>query len=129
MHDLTGYSFTSNHEWVRPEGDRLVIGLTDYAQHALSDIVSVELPEPEDHHYEKDEELGITESINTTSEIRAPVAGFVVDTNSDLLSDPELINADPYGKGWIVVFKPDNMADVRDLLHADEYEEILPDDE
>ncbi len=129
MQDLTGYSFTSNHEWVLRKGDCLVIGLTDYAQHALSDIVSVELPEAGDHHYEEDEELGFTESVKTTSEIRAPVAGYVITTNADLLSDPELINEDPYGKGWLVEFKPDNMADVQRLLHLDEYEDILPDDE
>ena len=129
MQDFTDYRFTSNHEWVLTKGDRLVIGLTDYAQHMLSDIVSVELPEPGDHHYEENEEVGIVESVKTTSEIRAPVAGYVVATNADLLSIPELINEDPYGKGWLVEFTPDNMADVGALLHVDEYEDILPEEE
>ena len=121
MQDLAGYSFTSNHEWVLPKGDCLVIGLTDYAQHALSDIVSVELPEAGDHHYERNEELGFTESIKTTSEIRAPVAGHVVATNANLLSDPELINEDPYDEGWILRIELSNPEELGTLLDAAAY--------
>jgi len=129
MEDLSDLVFTRTHEWVRRSGDVIVVGITDYAQHALSEIVSVELPEADDHHYEACEEIGITESSDTSREFKAPVSGIVVGVNSVLHSHPELINSDPYGKGWLIEMAPDNIADIDDLMHVDDYEDWLPDEE
>jgi glycine cleavage system H protein len=129
MDDLSELRFTPKHEWVRVKGDRIVVGLTDFAQSLLSDVLSVELPEPGDHHYDANEEIGVVESERATRDFRAPVSGTIAAVNSALLTDPELINADPYGDGWIVEMKPDAVGDVRHLMHVDEYEELLPSEE
>ena len=129
MEDLSDLAFTRTHEWVRRNGDVIVVGITDYAQHVISEIVSVELPEADDHHYDAGEEVGITESADTSREFRAPVSGIVVGVNSALHGRPELINSDPYGEGWLVEMKPDDAADLDDLMHVDEYEDWLPDEE
>ena len=124
--------YTSSHEWVcvKEDGKTVRIGITDYYQSCLSDVISVELPEPEDRHrFEADEEFGAVEAINTTAELRMPVAGVIVAINTDLLSNPELINSDPHGRGWLVEVRPANMADLNELMEADEYELSLPEEE
>ena len=120
---------TKTHEWVRREGDKLVVGITDFAQRRLSDVIHVELPEPDDHHYEEHEDISAIESLKLSIELHAPVPGYIAAINSILLSRPELINEDPYGEGWVVEMKPDNMDDIENLVDLDVYEATLPEDE
>ena len=130
MTDLSELKFTPNHEWVRVENKKIVVGITDYIQSLLPHITNIELPEPDEHHrYEKGEDICIIESLSNTHDFKAPVAGIITDVNFDLLGNPELINEDPYGKGWIVKMKPDNMKDVHKLLDIYTYEDNLPEEE
>jgi len=116
--------YTSEHEWVRDNGDGTVtIGITDFAQSELGDIVFVEL-EPEDSEFDKDEVFGTVEAVKTVSELFAPVAGTIIEINEDLEEDPELVNNDPYGQGWMVKFKLSDPAALDSLMSADEYKEI-----
>lgn len=128
--DPSDLRFTDTHEWVRiKDRTTIVVGLTDFAQMRLSDITSVELPEPDDHHYETREEISVIEALNTSAAFHAPADGVIMATNTELLSRPELINLDPYGSGWLVEMKPDNITDVLDLMDVDQYEANLPEDE
>ena len=120
--------FTETHEWVAVQGDTIRIGISEYWQDRLSDITHVELPEPDDHHYEEGEDMGVVESLEIAADFHAPLAGVIVAINSALLATPELINSDPYGAGWIAEMQPDNLSDVDDLLDFDEYDAALPDD-
>ncbi len=117
-----GYFYTKNHEWTKVEGDRVRIGITDYAQDALSDIVYVELPGPGDH-FDKDDALGVVESVKSASDVYAPVGGTVEEVNESLLDSPETVNVEPYGAGWLVVLKPDGP--LEDLMDANAYEAFL----
>jgi glycine cleavage system H protein len=120
--------FTKTHEWVRIEGDTAVVGITDFAQDQLSDLTYVELPGEGDEVSAQDE-TAVVESVKAASDIYAPVSGAVVEVNNDLIEHPELINSDPYGKGWLFKLKLDRPEDLEALLDADEYEEMLPEDE
>lgn len=113
--------YASTHEWVRIEGDLVVTGISDHAQDALGDLVYVEAPDL-DSHITAGEQAGVVESVKTASDIHAPVSGVVVEINPDLEDDPDFINDDPYGKGWIYKIKPDNMSDVEHLLSNTAYE-------
>jgi glycine cleavage system H protein len=116
--------YTSEHEWIRDNGDGTVtIGITDFAQSELGDIVFVEL-EPKDSEFDKDEVFGTVEAVKTVSELFAPVGGTIVEINEDLEEDPELVNNDPYGQGWMVKFKLSDPGDLDSLMSADEYKEI-----
>jgi len=95
----------------------------------LSDITSIELPEPDEHRYEAGEEMGVMESVKTSADFHAPVSGTITATNTELLSRPELINSDPYGRGWIVEMAPASMAELNSLMDIDEYETSLPEEE
>lgn len=92
--------YAKSHEWVRMEGNEAVIGITDYAQHALGDITFVDLPQVGDE-FDQEQEMGAVESVKAASEIYMPIACKVIAINEDLDSNPELVNADPYGKGWM----------------------------
>ena len=128
--DPTELRFTDTHEWVRlKDRTTIVVGITDFAQMRLSDITSVELPEPDDHRYEAREEISIIEAINASAAFHAPVAGTIAATNTDLLSRPELLNSDPYGSGWLIEMRPDNIEEIFSLMDLDEYEAHLPEDE
>jgi len=127
MFEQSELRFTETHEWVFVKGETIVVGLTDYGQHLLSSVTNVELPEPDDHHYEVNEDMSSIESLRTSIDLHAPVSGVIVGINTDLLSTPELVNSDPYGNGWVVAMKPDRMADVDDLLSVDEYDSRVPD--
>ncbi len=127
--DPSDLKFTRSHEWVRVKGKKIVVGITDYAQAQLSDIIGVELPEPDDTRYAAGDDLGVVESTRTTADFHVPINGVVVASNARLLSEPELINSDPYGDGWLVEMKPDSMADIAELLDIDEYESSLPEEE
>ena len=116
--------YTKTHEWALPEGDTVLVGITDYAQDALGDVVYVELPEV-GRVVEKGEAVAVVESVKTASDIYAPVAGEIVEVNLALEKTPELVNQDPYGEGWIVRLKPRDMGDLDELVDAGGYQEVL----
>lgn len=108
------------HTWVKLSGKKATIGITDYAQEALGDIVYIDLPEA-DTDIEANAEIGEIESTKATSSIILPVSGRVIEVNEDLSESPEVINEDPYGKGWITVIEIDDLSEVDDLMDASEY--------
>ena len=117
--------YTSDHEWVRAEGDDVRVGITDYAQDALGDIVFVTLPEP-GQTVQAGDTCGEVESTKSVSDIYAPVTGTVVARNETLDSSPELVNTAPYGEGWMFTVRPDDAAAAGQLLDAGAYEQSLP---
>jgi glycine cleavage system H protein len=116
--------YTKEHEWVRLEDDRAVVGITDHAQTELTDIVYVELPAV-GSEFTAGEEFAVVESVKAASEIYAPIDGVVVDINRELEDRPELINEDPYGKGWIAVFQVKDQGAMERLLTAEQYRELI----
>jgi glycine cleavage system H protein len=116
------------HAWVRVEGKRATIGITDYAQQQMGDIVYVDLPET-DTEIDADSELSEIESTKATSPVVSPVTGTVVEVNEDLADSPEIINEDPYGNGWLVVLDMSDPSEVNDLMNKSEYEKFLKDEE
>jgi glycine cleavage system H protein len=117
--------YTQEHEWIRDNGDGTVtVGITDFAQGELGDIVFVEL-EPEGFEFDKDEVFGTVEAVKTVSELFAPVAGEIIEVNDDLEDDPELVNNDPYDKGWMVKIKVSDTSQIEDLLSADDYQDVI----
>ena len=121
MNHPSELKYASTHEWVRIEGDLVVTGISDHAQDALGDLVYVETPEV-GQQITAGEQAGVVESVKTASDIHAPVSGTVVEINANLEDDPDFVNDDPYGKGWIYKIKPDNIADVEQLLSSTGYE-------
>jgi glycine cleavage system H protein len=117
--------FTSDHEWVRSEGDAMRVGITDYAQDALGDIVFVTLPEP-GRSVQAGDTCGEVESTKSVSDIYAPITGTVLARNEALDTAPELVNTDPYGEGWMFTVRPDDGATADELLDATAYEASLP---
>lgn len=117
--------YTREHEWVKDNGDGTVtIGITDFAQGELGDIVFVEL-EPEGSEFDKDEVFGTVEAVKTVSELYAPVSGEITEINESLEDDPELVNSDPYGDGWMVKIKLSDSAELEDLLSVEDYRDII----
>ena len=114
--------YTVEHEWARLKGNQATVGITDFAQGQLGDVVFVELPE-EGTELIKENTFGVVESVKTVSDIYAPVSGKVVAVNKDLESYPELINSDPYGKGWMVEIEFLNSSSEQNFLSADQYKE------
>jgi len=112
------------HQWVKIEGKRAIVGITDYAQEELGDIVYIELPE-NGVEVTAEEDITEIESTKTTAPLIAPVSGRLVEVNEELKDAPELMNEDPYGKGWIVSIEMSDPAEVDDLMDAKEYEEFL----
>lgn len=112
------------HTWVRVEGKRATVGITDFAQQQLGDIVYVDLPELETE-VDADSELSEIESTKATSPVISPVSGTVVELNEDLADSPEIINEDPYGNGWIAVIELSDPAEVNELLAKSDYEQFL----
>ncbi|SDB88024.1 glycine cleavage system protein GcvH [Acinetobacter boissieri] len=113
--------YASTHEWAKVEGDLIVTGISDHAQDALGDLVYVELPDI-GTHIEATTQTGVVESVKTASDIHMPISGTIVEVNEALDDDPDFINDDPYGKGWIYKIKPDNISDIDKLLSNTEYE-------
>ncbi|HLR65486.1 MAG TPA: glycine cleavage system protein GcvH [Pseudogracilibacillus sp.] len=113
--------YSEEHEWVRREGSDLRIGITDFAQSELGDIVFVELPEVGDT-IELDEPFGSVESVKTVSELYAPVSGTVVEVNEELEDSPEYVNESPYDQAWMIVVEPSDDSELDDLLSAEDYE-------
>jgi glycine cleavage system H protein len=116
--------YSADHEWVKVEGKQAVIGITDYAQQELGDIVYLELPDV-GTEVVMEEEVTEIESTKTTSPVLAPVSGTIIEVNEELRESPQLINEDPYGKGWIVILKMTNPDDLDSLMCAKEYEEHI----
>ena len=112
--------YTKSHEWVRVEGDIAVVGITDHAQHELSDVVYVEMPAV-DSRVEAGKECAVVESVKAASDIYAPVTGDVVAVNEELSSVPELLNQDPYDKGWMFKIKISDPGELSELLNPDDY--------
>ena len=115
--------YTKNHEWARVDGNRVTVGITDHAQSELTDIVYVELPEM-DKEVGAGDEIAIVESVKSTSDVFSPVAGRIVEVNSDLESAPEKINKEPYGAGWIAVIECDDPGSAG-LLTSEQYKQLL----
>ncbi|WP_069131839.1 glycine cleavage system protein GcvH [Rhodohalobacter halophilus] len=117
--------YTKEHEWVKDNGDGTVtIGITDFAQGELGDIVFVEL-EPEGSEFDQDDVLGTVEAVKTVSELFSPVSGEITEVNEDLEDDPEMVNNDPYGDGWMVKIKLSDPSELDDLLSAEDYKELI----
>lgn len=114
--------YTKDHEWVKLEGDTATIGITDFAQSELGDIVYVEV-ETLDESLEKGEVFGTVEAVKTVSDLNLPISGTVIEFNEDLEDEPEMVNEDPYGEGWMIKVKVDNPEEVNELLSAEDYEE------
>jgi glycine cleavage system H protein len=117
--------FTKTHEWIRVIDDVIVVGITDYAQAQLGDLTFIELPTPEEQ-VTAQSEVAVIESVKAASDIYAPINGTIIEVNEALNDRPELVNSDPYGAGWMFKMKPDRLADIKQLLTADDYEELLP---
>ena len=116
--------FTKDHEWVRQEGDFAVIGITDYAQSQLGDVVYVELPEP-GCHVEQGKEAAVVESAKAASEVYAPVTGEVVAVNDDIVADPAKVNADAMGEGWFIKIRLDDPKQLDGLMDETAYQAFV----
>jgi glycine cleavage system H protein len=119
-----GYRYTKDHEWIAVEGDRGKVGITDYAQKQLGDVVFVELPEL-GRKLQASERFGTVESVKAVSELYSPAAGEVIEVNAPLADKPELINQDPHGAAWMVVLKLASPAAVAGLMDAAAYEALV----
>ena len=120
--------YSKDHEWVEVDGEIATLGITDYAQHALGDVVYVELPKEGDS-FDAHEVIGSVESVKAVSEIFTPLSGEVVEVNEDLNDTPESVNEDPYGKAWLIKIKMSNAGETDAMLSSEEYEEFLSESE
>ena len=121
--------FAPSHEWVRVEDDgTLTVGISGHAQEQLGDLVFVETPEV-DRDCEAEEGIAVVESVKAASDIYAPVAGKVVDANPNLAENPELVNTDPYGEGWLFKLMPNEIDDIENMMTPDDYEAYLESEE
>jgi glycine cleavage system H protein len=118
------YRYTKEHEWIKVEGPLATIGITDYAQHELGDVVFVELPKP-GAKIETGKPFGTVESVKAVSEIYAPAAGEVIEANSELHNSPEKINTDPHGAAWLIKVRLTNASDLNGLMDAAAYEAYI----
>ncbi len=118
------YLYTKDHEWVLVQGDVATVGITDYAQHELGDVVYVDLPEVGDS-FEANEPFGSVESVKAVSEIFCPIGGEVTEVNAKLEETPELVNESPHQNAWMIKLRVSNADELKELLSAEEYEEYL----
>ena len=116
--------YTKDHEWIRLEGDNAFIGITDYAQHELGDIVFVDV-DTVDETFDAEEPFGTIEAVKTSSEVFMPVAGKVVEFNEALADAPETVNSDPYGEGWIIKIEVSDASQMDALLDAEAYKNLI----
>ncbi len=119
--------YSEEHEWVKVEGNEVRIGITDFAQSELGDIVFVELPEVGDE-ITADEPFGSVESVKTVSELYAPISGKVIAINEDLDDSPEFVNESPYEKAWMIVVEASDLGEIDKLMTAEEYEAMIKED-
>ena len=124
MNIPTNLKYTKDHEWVSLEGEIATVGITDFAQKELGDIVYVEV-ETLDQSLDKDDVFGTVEAVKTVSDLFLPVSGEIIEFNEELESNPESVNTDPYGKGWMVKIKVSNVDDFNDLLDSQAYKELI----
>jgi glycine cleavage system H protein len=117
--------YTDTHEWVKNEGNHVTVGLTDYAQSQLKDIVYVELPEL-GSNFKRGESIGVVESVKTAADLFSPVSGKVTETNVTLKDSPQSVNEDPYGKGWILKMELLDKGELKRLLTSEAYQGSLP---
>lgn len=118
------YYYTKDHEWIKIEGDEAIVGITDFAQKQLGDVVYVELPEV-GASFEFHQSLGVIESVKAVSDIYSPISGEVVAVNEELDESPEMVNEDPYENGWIIRLKLKDETEVEKLMSATEYEKYV----
>ena len=116
--------YTKDHEWVSLEGDIATVGITHFAQKELGDIVYVEV-ETLDQTLEKDEVFGTVEAVKTVSDLFLPLSGEIIEFNEALDSNPEIVNSDPYGEGWMIKIKISNSAEIDSLLSSESYKELI----
>lgn len=124
MNIPSNLKYTKDHEWVLIEGDVATVGITDFAQKELGDIVYVEV-ETLDQTLNKDEVFGTVEAVKTVSDLFLPLSGEIIAFNDDLEANPEAVNADPYGKGWMVKVKIANTPEIEELLSSDAYKQLI----
>lgn len=124
MNFPTNVKYTNEHEWIRLEGEEAYVGITDYAQTQLGDIVFVDVP-TEGETLEKGETFGSIEVVKTVSDLFLPVGGEILEVNQALEENPELVNKDPYGEGWIIKIKPTDVSGMDDLLDAEAYKKLI----
>ena len=124
MNIPTNLKYTKDHEWVSIEGDVATIGITDFAQGELGDIVYVEI-ETEGETLEGEEVFGSVEAVKTVSDLFMPLSGEIIEFNSELEANPEFVNSDPYGKGWMIKVKVSDLGEVDSLLSSDAYKELI----
>ena len=124
MNIPTNLIYTKDHEWVSVDGEIATVGITDFAQKELGDIVYVEV-ETLDQTLDKDEVFGTVEAVKTVSDLFLPMAGEIIEFNEELERDPELVNTDPYGKGWMVKVKVSDASQWEDLLDSDAYAKLI----
>jgi len=122
-----GLLYTESHEWVKEEGDTVTIGISDYAQCQMKDVVYVEMPEI-GAEFKKGDSIGVVESVKTVADIYSPVSGKVVETNLALKDHPQFINEDPFGKGWIVKIAVRDKGELKGMLSAKDYSKSLPEE-
>ncbi len=118
------YLYSKEHEWVRVNEDVCVLGITEFAQQELGEIVFVELPEA-GQVFDTNDEIGTIESVKAVAEVYTPVAGEIIEVNDAVVDDPELLNEDPHTEGWLVKIRFSSAADLKSLMKADEYEEYV----
>ncbi len=124
MNIPSNLKYTKDHEWISIDGEIATVGITDFAQKELGDIVYVEV-ETLDQTLEKDEVFGTVEAVKTVSDLFLPISGEIIEFNDDLESNPETVNSDPYGKGWMVKVKFSNAAQILELLSSDDYKSLI----
>ncbi|WP_309613807.1 glycine cleavage system protein GcvH [Flavobacterium sp.] len=124
MNIPSNLKYTKDHEWVLIDGDIATVGITDFAQKELGDIVYVEV-ETLDQTLDKDEVFGTVEAVKTVSDLFLPMSGEIIEFNEELERNPEDVNSDPYGKGWMVKIKISNAAEVEELLSSDAYKQLI----
>jgi glycine cleavage system H protein len=118
------FHYSKDHEWVKIEGDQATVGITDFAQQQLGDVVYVEMPEIGDK-LEFQQSIGVVESVKAVSDVYSPVSGEVTDINDKLIDKPEILNEDPHGEGWILKMKMDDSSQLEKLMSASDYEKFL----
>lgn len=124
MNFPTNVKYTNEHEWIRLEGEEAYVGITDYAQDQLGDIVFVDIP-TEGETLEKGETFGTIEVVKTVSDLFLPIGGEILEVNPELEEHPELVNQAPYGKGWLVRIKPTDASELDELLDAEAYKQLI----
>ena len=124
MNTPSNLKYTKDHEWINVDGDIATVGITDFAQSELGDIVYVEV-ETLDETLNKDEVFGTVEAVKTVSDLFIPLSGEVIEFNESLESEPEKVNSDPYGEGWMIKIKISNLEEINQLLDAESYKELI----